>query len=261
MVAPEYRTGIGFALIAETFRHKHVLEMGAGSSVQAIYEKMGSRLIPTYRGRSILNPLTAPVVALLHRAAPSVLDRATKFACTLMNGLRTPGGRLRAESAPTETLLSEVAERLVGGAGGRAHVAWTAELMRWRFFSPIGPRHLLVSHHARGEADAVAIVSLGFHRSLSVARIVEWWAPEDRAARSLAASLRVLLSALGTNMWLGLTSDSKSAEQWRSAGFRPVPTPPKEYELHRPRDLSFGPMSFCGGAGDVGFEALPLDVD
>jgi hypothetical protein len=260
MVAPAYRTGIGFALIAETFRHKHVLQMGAGVSVQAIYEKMGSRPIPTHRGRAILNPLTAPVVALFHRAAPSVLDRATKFACTLVNGLRTPGGWLRVDSAPTDTMLSEVADRLVGGAEGRTHVAWTPELMRWRFFSPIGPRHLLVSHHARGEADAIAIVSLGFHRSLSVVRIVEWWAPEDRDARSLATGLRVLLNALGANMWLGLTSDSKTADQWRSAGFRPVPAPPKEYELHRPRDLSFGPISFCGGAGDVGFEALPLDV-
>jgi hypothetical protein len=262
VVSPEARgKGVGAALLARTYGgERHLLLLGAGKSVQRTYVRMGAELVPTFWHRTFLNPMTAPVIVGLHRLSPSLVDRGLALACSVANAVRTRGAWLDVHHTVSRGLASEIADLLVRDANGDAHVAWTWELVHWRFFAHSGPRHIVVRSGAGPGRDprAFAIVSLGIQRSLLVARTVEWYAEDDRAARRLAISLRALLTAMGANAWLAMTSRPARAQQWQRLGFWPAPNAPMAYQLHQPRGTSFGSMAFGGGAGDYGFEAIPL---
>lgn len=261
LVSVAHRTGVGFALISETFkRESHLLLLGAGAAVDKIYERLGARAIPTYWHRSVLNPITLPVVFALHRAAPRVLDALLARTCAGVNG-GLSGGKVDVRAHADGGVADEVIGLLRHTAGTRAHVRWTAETLRWRFFDPAGPRHLLVRlGAAKREPSALAIVSIGIHRSVCVARTVEWYARDTAAALAIGLALRALLTALGANAWMAMTSDAQASKQWRRAGLWRLAKAPATLELHRPRALTFGAACFGGGAGDSGFEALPLDA-
>jgi len=156
--------------------------------------------------------------------------------------------------------LSAVAEALVRHAGEATHVAWTPRLVQWRFFAPAGPRHVLIRLGSRRDRGtrALAILSLGVQRSLLVARVVEWYADGDGTALLLGLGLRAALAAAGVNVWFAMTTDATKARQWRTVGLREVSSPPAVYELTKPRSRSLGPVLVQGGAGDYGWEALPI---
>jgi hypothetical protein len=242
--------GVGFGLISETFaNHKHLLLIGSGPAVQPIYDRLGAQLIETHWLRTVVNPLSAPAYLAMHRASTRLADLSFASAHAI-------AGRLpRVHSSLDNAAAGEVAEMLIRGARGRMHLAWNAELVRWRLFSPIGPRHVLVRIGDR----ALTVVSLGSARSLFVSRTVEWYAEDDASAHALALATRAVLTALGVNVWLAMTSDDRTASQWRATGFWGMKEPPSVYELHKPRDMAFGAILLNGGGGDSGFEAMPLD--
>lgn len=247
--------GVGFGLISETFaNHKHLLLIGSGPAVQPIYDRLGARLIKTHWLRTVVNPLSAPAFLALHRVSARLADLSFASARAIAGRLPS-AGKLSFDVSVAGREAAEVAEMLVRGARARMHLAWSAELVRWRFFSPFGPRHVLV----RIEDRAIAIVSLGSARSLFVSRTVEWYAENDAAAFALSLATRALLTVLGVNVWLAMTSDDRTASQWRAAGFWSMKEPPSVYELHKPRELAFGDVLLNGAGGDSGFEAMPLE--
>jgi hypothetical protein len=260
VVDPRFRTGVGLGLITETFRgEKHQLLMGAGSSVDRIYERLGARALTSCWLRTLLNPLTAPAVAALHRAAPIAMDAVLARAHAVMGHVRVPARWVEVRSSFDDEIASDATHMLLRHSGSAAHVHWTPELVQWRFFSKIGPRHLLVCLGPSRDARAFAIVSLGVHHALALARTVEWHAESERWSLLLGIVVRALLSVLGANAWFAMTSDPARAASWRRLGFWDAREPPKIYELHSPRTASFGATSFGGSAGDYGFEAMALD--
>jgi hypothetical protein len=258
-VDPHFRTGVGFGLMAEAFRgESHQLLIGAGSSVTRIYEKLGARAVTSYWLRTLLNPFTVPVSAAMHRA-PAVMDAVLARAHAALGRIPFPGKWIDVESSLGDERLSDVAETIHRNSGGRAHIQWTPDLLRWRFFSKFGPRHLLVRLGPGGEARALAIVSLGAHRSLVLARTVEWYAESERWGFWLSVVVRALLSVAGANAWFAMTTDPRRAALWRRFGFWNVRQPPMIYELHSPRSESFGAICLGGAASDYGFDAIPFD--
>ncbi len=249
-VLPRYRTGTGFGLISECFRgENHLLLLGAGPSVQPIYARLGARPLEALWYRTVVNPV--PAVAAINWGCQRLADHALALACRWAG--RQSIRSLRFDTAVDDALAAEVAQQLIGRRDAGAYVSWSADAERWRFFS--GPRHILV----RVGTNALALVSIGIHRSLCVARTVEWVSQDKASALALSLGARALLSVLGVNLWLAMTSDRTTAAQWRKTGFWRVPSPPVALELHRPRSASFGEPIFYGGGGDSGFEALPLD--
>jgi hypothetical protein len=260
MVDPRFRTGVGLGLIAEAFRgEKHQLLIGAGPSVTRIYEKLGARPVTSYWLRTALNPFTIPAIAAFHRAAPIAMDAVISRTHAAVDRAHLPARSIEVRSSLDEELASHVARMLLRASGSAAHIQWTPDLVRWRFFSKYGPRHLLVCLGPGQDARAFAIVSLGVHRTLALARTVEWYAESKRWGFCLGVVVRALLSVMGANAWFAMTSDPRRAASWRGIGFWNAREPPMIYELHSPRIQSFGPLCLGGAAGDHGFEAIPLD--
>lgn len=243
MVAPEHRTGVGFALIMELLKSSsdHLL-IGAGDAVRPIYERLGARPLASHWLQTVVNPLSVPIARLVDRGGR--LERWLDRARQLASKLRVGGLELHATCDDEQ--CAALATRLNADTS-HAHVRWSAELVHWRFFHAKGPRHLLIVHE-----DAVLLVSLGVRGSWIVARTVA----QRGVGVLLLVAARALLGLLGVNAWLSMTTNATEAATLRRAGFWPMRRPPEVFELHRPRSTRFPSVSLTG-AGDYGFEALP----
>lgn len=261
MVSPTHRTGAGFALISESLKgEKHTLLLGVAETVRPVYERLGCRPIQIHSMRTVLNPLTALAVFGARRVAPRAVDRMLDSVHGCVDGVGIP--RLSVHTLPDLSLLADLAAALASDGSGRSHVAWTADLLRWRCFDRRGPRHVVVRVRRPHGSDPgpFAILSLGIRRNLLVCRTIEWHAPEDRDARILAHAVRLVGTALGANVLLSSAGDAHAAAAWRATGSFPVSNAPTAFELHRPKTVTLAPWHLFGGASDAGFEAIPAAV-
>jgi hypothetical protein len=156
--------------------------------------------------------------------------------------------------APSRSRVNELADMLARSVGGEvAGPAWTPDLVSWRFFHPIGPKHLVVADRA---GDFLALVSLGRHRGARVARIVELRTTRVDSCRAGFRSLKAALRLLGGDVLLGFCADSGTIAILSEAGLRPQPGSADTWLYIRRRAPPVGNSSFSGAAGDFGFDAM-----
>lgn len=150
---------------------------------------------------------------------------------------------------PSEAQIERLCNAMRAAAPPEAAaVAWTPALVRWRFFDPLGPRHLLVSDP---ESEALAVIAPGMRHSLRVARLVEAAGPVT--PRFLAQVERAMRAA-GAVLGLSFSTDpfmvrSLQAGEWRVRG--------NETFSFRTPGL---PLKLTAAASDVGFEAIATEI-
>lgn len=252
MAAPGYRRGIGALLILSALaKDKYAIVLGARGEVSQAYERLGSRRVEAAWYRWILNPVTGAF-----RISMGALGRETAGwpVDSRLPILRHLFPSLILETRPPRTRVEELASLLGSGdQEDRAAPSWTPELVEWRFFHPLGPKHLLVESRTQ---DFVALVSLGRHRGARVARIVELRATRPESCRAGLGSLRSMLRLLGGDVLIGFCADTQTRAVLSEAGNHPEKNDTDTWFYVRRRAPAAARVAFFGAVGDFGFDAI-----
>ena len=138
----------------------------------------------------------------------------------------------------------------------RDHVAWTPELVRWRFFHSLGPRHAYVEF---GKPGAFALLSLGPREGLLVGRLIFVSHPAIAAGEPSVKQMCGILRRAGAHAVFAMTVRDDLASLLQACRFGGYPVTPETYLFHREKsfvqDTSIGPE-----VTDLGFEAISHDT-
>jgi hypothetical protein len=246
VVSPKLRGGAGIMLLQRAVKGERVtLSPGVSGRLGEAYRRLGYDEVKSYWLMRVLSPIQAAFQGagrtLSRGRWPNTRPRLSDRQLSGSNA-----GRVQLTLNPTGAQLARIAEFLVSQAREQAgaYVAWDAELVRWRYFSPTGPRHIFVEQPA---TRAWAVFSYGVKSRLNVARLLEHDAAGDRNFMH-----DVLRSArrIGASVGLAYTTRTGVKEQLLAAGWRLRSDPPSSFSF------GAGGVSISGGATDVGFEAL-----
>lgn len=238
-IADDLRSGPGALLLRRAAKGAEAsFAPGVQAPLDQVYRRLG---FDEHLGWWLWRPLApAAVAAQLVRAR---LGGSPPLRVDLAR-LRRRLGADGVTVSPDEADLDRLCGAMRAGAPGRPRVDWTPPLVRWRYFDPLGPRHLLLRSTA-----GLAVIAPGRRRGLGTARLMELTAPGDPALLRLAhRAMRAAGAALG----LAFTTDPAVRDALRARGWR----------------TRGGTHSFTAGAPapalgpaatDVGFEAIATE--
>jgi hypothetical protein len=163
-----------------------------------------------------------------------------------------------ATTNPADGLLEELAA-LASTDTTPVRPHWTAEILRWRFFHPEGPRHLLLAARSPGGALLHALVAtVGTHRGLHVLRPMLHLG--DAALLRTQGAPRLVRAAqrAGVHVMAVFAWDSAEADVWRTLGCHARKDTPGTFFHHRKRiDADrFNDIRIPAAASDLGFDAI-----
>jgi len=240
VVRPDLRGGAGMLLLRQASRDGMTYSPGVHGRLSEAYRRLGYVELPSFWLTRLLRPARAAIHMTLRKLGR---ERASRVRIDLGKVRRAVGAGIMVTASPPGAALSALAGRLdaQAEAHGGGRIAWTGESLRWRFFSPGGPRHILVE---RG--DDWAILSLGLRSGVKVSRLLETGGEDPhfmnivlRAAKAMGASVALAQSTL-----------PQFRDRLLASGWRLREDPPSSFAKGLPR------LAASAGAGDIGFEAF-----
>lgn len=214
IVRKDARAGVGFLLLKKAHKGEfYIFAPGVSGRTKLLYESLKFVEIPT---KWQVRPLS--IARLASQLVKSSLW-ANKNAEMKVVGptLRRSVGALLTTTTPSAAQIEKIVVFLnVNNCPEpmkKVAVLWTSELVRWRFFSDFGPKHVLVYND---DMSRFSIVSLGSKNGVSIARLIVISANDVSAfvkqvgkiARVCGASLfmgyspdQTLISALAKANW------------------------------------------------------------
>ncbi len=254
-VDPDHRQGgLGLRLVLRcTSDIAHAFINGSNPNSAPLFRSLKyQELDGGHWFRKILSPIRAPFRYGLHR---------------INKGMPSPHALLDQQgvapyatsSDPDHALLQQLAA-LLNGADADVKLFWTVETLRWRFFHPLGPKHLLVhTSHSDGSLSNAMLISAGPVRGLNVGRLI---AHRTKSIAEFAQMLTTVLSLArraGLDAFLTATGDAQEASVFRDAGATELDTTRGTFFFHKRRDDHelFRHVLVQGAASDLGFESVP----
>ncbi len=233
------RSGPGVLLLRRATKDVGIaFAPGVQAPLDEIYRRLGFESVPGFWLAKPLAPVRAGIQLLRARMGRG---RALRVGLARLQR-RYPALTITPE--PDAADVERLCAAMRAGAQGRVAVAWTPELVRWRYFDPLGPRHLIVR---RGPDGPFAVLAPGTRRGVGTARLMELSDPAD--ARFLA-EVQGVMRAVGAAVALCFTIDPAMVASLTRRGWR----------VRGNGTWSFttpGPAPFLtAAASDVGFEAL-----
>jgi hypothetical protein len=248
VVDVQHRSGAGMILVKRALKGADVVIFpGVGGSLARAYRAMKYHEISSFWGRKLLRPIGSAFGILANK-----LGRARHpFELQLEGVALGESTGLKIEALPVMETLETLAIALVerDRRAGSLPVAWDAASLRWRFFSPNGPIHILFMS---GSSHEFSIVSVGLRRNVRVARLME-----NGHGCSLAFMKAVFraLQAIGAEMLLVYTGQDVEKQMFLKLGVSEIPRGPRTFVVEDKRcNLSF--TKITTGATDLGFEAF-----
>lgn len=252
VVEPKLRGGAGILLLQRAVRKEsYAFSPGVGGRLREAYRRLGYHETNSYWLMRWINPVFA-VVQRLGRTATHGRWPAAHLHEQRFQSHRAKRAGLAVTHRPDARQLHRLAEALSlqahQSADAGAHVTWTPALLQWRYFSPTGPRHLLIERRSSG---AWAVLSFGVRAAVTVVRLLEHEAADDvQFLDDVAAVAADLGAALATCY----TLRDRERVRLLAAGWWQRADSPASFRNCAP------PLSLTGGATDVGLEALLTDV-
>ena len=249
MVTEAFRGGTGFFLLrAAVTDESHALVPGVVGNLVQAYERMKYQKIHTRWYRRVVRFDRATWQTLMHKAGrPEPQRRVPTELNRSMHGLRVTS---RPDDESIRAIAVALAPRTKGAEPFVAHVDWSAAVVKWRFFSDRGPRHVVASDEADG---TFAILSLGPRHGVTVARMIAW-SPTVVSA-SFLERIRRVAATQGAAALLAYDARPDDAASLAGAGWQPMASPPQSFVYVRDKQqLS---LDLDGGATDLGLEAMP----
>lgn len=249
IVAPDVRSGVGLMLLRRSAREADVaLSPGVNARLAVAYRQLGHAEVPTHWLWKPVRPLKGAAQLALVKALPQRREGAAVL--DLKKARAAAGEAIRLAVRPDEAALAAMAQAMtIRYAGPRPYVAWTPDLVRWRYFSDDGPASLLVGTPG---SSPWAVLSYGVRNGLSVARLMEY--EEEEGDPALMAAVVRAARAVGAAVLFGYTTEESTRARLLDQGWRVRKDPPFSFVLNAPA------LSVGAAATDVGFEALATKI-
>lgn len=254
VVDERHRHGMGLKLIlASVAGEEHALMPGVARNTTELFQKLKYQRVAPRWYRKVLRPLHGAAIY----AARKCLNRdfrRRQLETADRGRPELPG--LEVSAMPDAALLERLSESMnaMGCSVWSPH--WTADLVRWRFFHPRGPRHLLVYKLGHGPLDTFAVISLGIRHHLNLGRILALRSRSTAELQRLMAGVERILRWREGHLLQFICGDDAINAMLQGAGWTPMDRQPDTFLYHRNRKEPFAGTSFFGGAGDYGFEAM-----
>ena len=133
---------------------------------------------------------------------------------------------------------------------------WNTEQLKWRFFHPFGPRHILIYERFSETIKNFAIVSLGPHRGINLARILVLQSSSIESLKYLIENINRVIKLNGGHMVQFFCADKEFNIEFARIDWRSMKNSPDTYFYHLNKNHNFVHYSFTGSAGDFGFEGI-----
>jgi hypothetical protein len=258
IVDEQFRSGVGLVLLTKAMRSdRHAYISSAAGDLATLYRKLKCQEVQACWYRKVLRPIAGALRLGLHRLTK--YERTTTRVPQRLAHMakRSGAGDVELVTHPTDSDLARLCVSLDAGAGAATRPHWTPDSLRWRFFHPLGPSHLLFRLRDVGtSANEFALVAIGIRQGLTAARLVELQLGPPERARLLLAGLLRLLKKLGTHVLLAYSAHPTVNARLRDAGWSPLADAQPSFLYHAPRELPFSSLAFNGSAADFGFEAM-----
>lgn len=241
-IADALRSGPGVLLLRRAVKD---VDAGFAPGVQAPLDEVYRRLGFVEHRASWLMKLLAPLAAAAQIARGKLTGRKPMRIALARLQARVPGISITAQ--PDEASIASLCRAMRAGPAAGIAVDWTPALVRWRFFDPLGPRHLLLSSAG---GDAMAVVAFGVRRGLSVARPIELAGHIDEA---FVRRIERVMQAAGAAIGLAFATTDATVTVLSQRGWRV-----RDDGTHSFR-TGASPIELGPGATDVGFEAFPTE--
>jgi len=250
VVEPSLRAGAGVLLLQRATKGEQFsLSPGVHGRLGEAYRRLGYDELPSYWLVRVLRPLAAVtqrgVRTMTRDRWPTPHLRLTGRALH-----RIGRGSLSLTADPNEIQLVRLAEGLVSQSRERseAYVPWDPALVRWRFFSPLGPKHVFVERRGAG---AWALLSYGVKSRINVVRLLDH---DSRGDSSFVNDVMRAVRRVGAAVALAYTTRRERKNELLAGGWRLRGDSPASFVKGGSR------LSVGGAATDLGFEALLTEV-
>lgn len=246
-----YRRGPGLQLMIKSLANDYgVLAPGCEPKVGDIYRKL--RRYTEIQGtwfRTVRRPIHTMIKFGLEKWWPQPMR-------TRSIQLPTTQGPFQFTTAPDAELLQGLVESYsVHAAVFDVKQHYTPDGLTWRFFSPVGPQHVLVHHRAANGMLNFLIVSIGQHRGVTLARIVEGaFTPE--AFPGLHEAAQTVLRMNHVDVVATFTADPVLKNSLETLGLKAIPAPPQTF-VYFASPVELTRVRLNGAAGDFGLDAIP----
>jgi len=265
MVAAEHRSGLGVMLIIASFKDaQHALIPSTDGRLAAAYQKLGCQKIKTAWFRKVLRPIHGCLQMGLHKILNQTAT-AKHFSSSEGDIQGEFGLETRFTSKPSTLFLEQIASALNKPAeceeedqNDKATPVWTADLVHWRFFHSLGPKHLFVYKTAGENFADFAILSLGPRRGLNVARVIAARANSQNGFIDVIKAASKISKRFGAHVLLTFCADPELIPIFRQSGWSEVSEPASTFIYHKKKKELFSSCAFMGSAGDFGFEAISV---
>jgi hypothetical protein len=243
MMHPVSRGSAGGMLILQAIKGEaHALVPGAEGAVADVLRKLGFQALGSLLWRRVLRP-----VAGLSAMVSDFAGFSFKPAQVSESAMRDAGACVLSSNEELAGILPLANHGMSLTFGPY----WTVEALRWRFFHPLGPCSLLWVDGQRESPRGFAIVSIGRHRGVVLARVLCSSAYGPHALTRVLDIAARGSRALGAHV-IQFTSEPNS--KLELSGWYRVGKAPKTMIFHR--GVYSVPTRFCPGAGDYGIESL-----
>jgi len=253
-IDPDHRKGgLGLRLIMHYMRGEaHVLVNGANANSAPLFRGLKyQELEGTYWGLVIHSRFRAAWRHLLNRIAG-----ATPGALKISERSAFDGHTLT--GTPDADLLKQLADLLNAPRAG-VKLRWTPETVRWRFFHPSGPRHLLLYRaDGTGTLRSAMLLSTGARRGLRISRAIAYHSTSTTDLEPLWRAAIAATRSLGIDVLAGFTHVPEEARMMTDLGLRKSAAPPATFFFHKRRGDAENFQDFLvqGAASDLGLEAI-----
>ena len=247
IVDEEYRAGMGIMMVKQAMKAADITVFpGVAPALAKAYKAMKYPEVKSFWGRKVLRPVGVAWGLLGER-----LGRHRQEMHITRHRIERMGrGAVEVLAYPDDGILDALATAMI--ARDRAlqttPILWTAQALRWRFFSPRGPFHLLF---LSADRQSFCIASLGLRRNVRVARLIEM---ADSPPLAFSRCVLGLLKLLGAEMSLSYAGRDAEKSTLVSLAYAEVPDTATSFVVGK-APLEW-PLALTSGATDVGLESL-----
>lgn len=253
VVDSEYRHGIGFMLVmAAVSGEEQALMPGVENPFSSFYKTLKYQKINAFWYRKFLKPTSSGIFLLANKFL-KVSAKENYF--DSLNAKKINNNFI-VDFSPSKDIMQQIAASLNNHDSQTFAPLWTGEQVKWRFFHPFGPQHILVYENFNESLENFALVSMGPRRGLNIARILSLKSSSNESLDALLTNVFNIVKNEGGHLIQFFSADSLINRSLISIGWNPVKHSPDTYIYHKNKSDTFENYAFTGSAGDFGFEAI-----
>ena len=250
------RKGCGILLLKDSFAgENHALVPGVIKGQENIYKFLKCQKINSLWYRKILTPLRGTYYLakkrLFNYNAPPAFFTSDNF-----HKIRNLSSHVKVTIQPNDDLIEKVISLLNKESPEMISMHWDMGRFKWRFFHPLGPRHLLIYKESENEIKDFLILSLGPKKGLNIARIIEVEASSLETLDLLMKMAEKATKLIGGHLLLNFSTSPRLTDLLAKLKYKLIKSSPDTFFYHKNKKAIFHSSSFNGSAGDFGFESI-----